>query len=340
MPPPIFPLAPPRTIDYSSNGTSANARFIPEVWSGKMQVKFYRHTVLSDITNNDWEGEIKSHGDRVIIRTAPDIIVLDYKKSLDLQNQIPDAPSIELLIDKGKYFSVILDDVDAVQSDLKLMDEFTNDAAEQMKMKIDGTVLNHPTGTVTGRWSTVVPAANQGDKAGVISQNINLGKVGAPLIPANSAPTGTIVTALSVNPLDIILRAGLVLDEQNVPETGRWIVLPAWMGFMLKTSDLKAAYLTGDDVSPIRNGKIGTVDRFTVYLTNNYEPMNPVDTGHPTAVECLFGTRDAISFASQITNVETLRSERTFGNIVRGLNVFGYGNTKPEAMGIVYVAQA
>jgi hypothetical protein len=44
------------------------------------------------------------------------------------------------------------------------------------------------------------------------------------------------------------------------------------------------------------------------------------------------GTRDAISFASQITDVETLRSTSTFGNIMRGLNVFGYKVVKPEAL--------
>ena len=320
--------------DYSSTG----GRFIPEVWSGKLQVKFYKSTLLSEITNNDWEGEIKGHGDKVVIRMIPDILVSDYQRNMNLTNQIPLANALELLIDKGKYFSVILDDVNAVQSDLKLMDTFTSDAAEQMKIKIDGVVLNHPPGSPTARWSTVVTAFNKGDAAGLVSQKVNLGKTGAPLIPTNNVanPAGSL-SAATCNPLDIVLRAGLVLDEQNAPETGRWIVFPAWMGFMLKTSDLKAVYLTGDSTTPLRTGKIGTIDRFTIYLSNNYDPIT--DGVHASPCECLFGTNDAISFASQITNVETLRSTQTFGNIVRGLNVFGYKDTKPEAMGIAYVAQ-
>lgn len=340
----VFPIAPGTppgysgvSPDYSSDTGVAGARFIPEVWSGKLQVKFYKSTVLSDITNNDWEGEIKGHGDKVVIRKTPDITVNDYKKGLALTLEQPNTDSLELLIDKGKYFAVVLDDVNAVQSDLKLMDNFTNDAAEQMKIKIDAVVLNHPPGSPTARWSTVVHAKNQGDAAGLVTGKINLGKLTAPLIPSNAVAPGSL-SVTTCNPLDIILRAGLVLDEQNVPETGRWIVLPAWMGFMLKTSDLKAVYLTGDTTTPLRNGKIGTVDRFTVYLTNNYEAIT--DGVKVAPAECLFGTRDAISFASQITNVETLRSQQTFGNIVRGLNVFGYGLTKSEAMGIAYVAQS
>jgi hypothetical protein len=337
----VFPNADPPTLqgdgpkgtgDYSSTG----GRFIPEVWSGKLQVKFYKSTVLSEITNNDWEGEIKGHGDKVVIRTIPDITVSDYQRNMNLTNQIPLASALELLIDKGKYFSVILDDVNAVQSDLKLMDTFTNDAAEQMKIKIDSVVLNHPPGSPTLPWSSVVVAGNRGDAAGVVSGKINLGKTGAPLVPANATAAGSLAGA-TCNPVDIILRAGLVLDEQNAPETGRWIVLPAWMGFILKSSDLKLAYLTGDDKSPLRTGKIGNIDRFTVYLTNNYAAIT--DGVKVAPCECLFGCRDAISFASQITNVETLRAQTTFGNIVRGLNVFGYKDTKPEAMGIVYVAQ-
>src|SRR6478736_8171224 len=98
--PPIFPVD--NGPDYSSNGTTANARFIPEVWSGKLQVKFYKSTVLSEITNNDWEGEIKSHGDKVVIRQVPDIAVADYQKGLALVMTQPNAQSLELLIDHGK----------------------------------------------------------------------------------------------------------------------------------------------------------------------------------------------------------------------------------------------
>jgi hypothetical protein len=145
----------------------------------------------------------------------------------------------------------------------------------------------------------------------------------------------------------MILDMGQVLDEQNVPEDGRWVVLPVWMTSLIKRSDLKQAYLTGDSVSPLRNGKIGMIDRFTVYSSNNL--ANTTDLGSDSASggtggaadykawRILAGTKDAISFASQMTNVETLRAQSTFGNIVRGLNVYGYKVTKPEALVSGYV---
>ena len=299
---------------YVSSATtnSYGANFVPEIWSGKLQVKFYKSTVLGEITNNDWEGEIKDQGDKVNIRTIPTITISDYTKGMSLAAQVPVSTPITLTIDYGKYFNVVVDDVDATQADVKLMDMFTNDAAQQMKIGIDSLVL---TQLATGGASTtpLAAAANQGNSAGASSANIPLGV------------TATPITLTKANVLDTILNMGQALDEQNVPEDGRWLVIPAWMGALIKNSDLKQAYLTGDDTSILRNGKMGMIDRFTLYVSNNLYTASSKTT-------ILAGTRDAVSFASQITNVETLRSTTTFGNIMRGLNVFGFKVVKPEAL--------
>lgn len=311
----------------ASTADAYTANFIPEVWSGKLQVKFYKSTVLGEITNNDWEGEIKGQGDKVHIRTIPTITIRSYAKGQNLTSEVPQSTPLELNIDKGKYFAVVLDDVDAVQADVKLMDMFTNDASQQMKIAIDGDVL----GSVYADAAT----ANKGATAGAISGDINLGATGAPR------------QCTSSNVLDMILDMGQCLDEQNVPEDGRWVVIPAWMASMVKRSDLKQAYLTGDSVTPLRNGKIGMIDRFTVYVSNNLAKVTDLGADAATggtaanadsqAWRILAGTRDAISFASQITNVESLRAQSTFGNIMRGLNVYGYKVTKPEALVAGYV---
>lgn len=293
-----YPVASGRT-QYSGN-------FIPEIWSGKLQAKFYKTTVFSEISNNDWEGEIKGQGDKVHIRTIPTITINSYAKGDNLTNQVPTSAPIELLIDQGKYFAVVLDDVDAVQTDVKLMDMFTNDATEQMKIAIDAQILDGV--------KAAAAAANKGATAGVISGNVNLGTDASPR------------AVTKANIIDLILDAGQVLDEQNVPESGRWLVIPSWMAAMIKNSDLKQAYLTGDSVSPLRNGKLGMIDRFQVYVSNNLPKTGDGDS------YLLAGTKDAITFASQMTNVETLRAQSTFGNIVRGLNVFGYSVIKPEAL--------
>lgn len=310
----------------AGSGTEAySGKFIPEIWSGKLQVKFYQTTVLSEITNNDWEGEIKDMGDKVEIRTIPTITINSYSKGQTLSSQVPTNDVIELNIDQGKYFQVVVDDVDDVQSDIKLMDVFTNDASQQMKISVDTDVL--------AGIKNAAAAANKGTAAGALSGSINLG------IATDAAAAGdqrTAVKLTKTNVIDKIIDMGQVLDEQNAPEDGRWLVIPAWAASLIKTSDLKDASITGDSQTPLRNGRLGMIDRFTLYVSNLLPSNTGIDgEGDDTSVKAFVfyaGTRDAVTFASQITKMETLRSQSTFGNIVRGLNVFGYKVIKPEAL--------
>ena len=309
--------------DYYGAGSGTDAytgKFIPEIWSGKLQVKFYQSTVLSEITNNDWEGEIKDQGDKVEIRTVPTITISNYSKGQTLSSQVPTTDLVELLIDKGKYFQTVVDDVDDVQSDLKLMDIFTNDASQQMKIAIDTDVLSSLVGASV--------SANEGATAGAISGDLNLG--------VSTGQSKAAVEVTSTNVIDKVITMGQVLDEQNAPEDGRWLIIPAWLAAKIKTSDLKDASITGDSMTPLRNGRLGMIDRFTLYVSNLLPSQTSITgEGQDSSVKafsCFAGTRDAITFASQITRMETLRSQTTFGNLVRGLNVYGYKVIKPEAL--------
>lgn len=272
---------------------------------------------IKSLRATDDEGEIKGQGDKVKIRTIPTLQINDYSSGQSLVNQRPTSSNIELLIDKGKYWSAVVDDVQEVQADIGLMNMWSGDAAEQMKIAIDTDVL--------GGISPDVASANKGATAGRISANVNLGT------------TGAAVGLTKVNIIDSILDLGLVLDEQNVPETGRWVIMPAWAARLLKASDLKDASLTGDGTSVMRNGRLGMIDRFTLYSSNLLPKVT--DTGN-TTYYIFAGTKDAVSYASQLTKVETLRAESTFGDIMRGLNVYGYKVTKPEAIAALYCYKA
>lgn len=291
--------------------------FIPEIWSTKLIEKYYDATVLSAISNTDYEGEIRNQGDKVIIRTDATLEINDYSIGQSLVNQRPIGGSLELLIDKGMYWSAIIDDVVEKQQDINQMNRWAMDAAEQLKIKLDSRVL--------GSIVPDVAAANKGATAGRLSGNINLGATGSPLAIDKS------------NILETILQAGQVLDEQNVPETGRFIVLPYWATTRLKLSDIKDASLTADGSSPLRNGRVGVIDRFTVYNSN----LLPTYTdGANKTTHFLAGTKAGLTFATQLTKTETLRAESTFGDIMRGLMVYGHKVVKPEALTAIYARPA
>ena len=301
--PPIFPTG------STGNAFQANG-FIPEIWSGKLIEKFYSSTVLSAISNTDYEGEIKNQGDRVKIRTKPTILINDYRADGNLQVQRPEGSNIELYIGNGKYFNTILDDVIDIQSDLNALSIWSDDAAQQLKIQIDMDVLN---GILHK-----AHAKNMGTTAGKISSSINLGATGTPLVTVARSPTTG-----QVEILDVMLRLAQALDEQNIPEEGRWIILPVWAVAQLKFSDLRQAYLTGDSMSPLRNGRVGMIDRFTVY-SSNLLPTGVAGGLAAGEFAIYAGHAHGLTFASQISKVETLRSEFTFGTLLRGLQVYGY----------------
>lgn len=301
--PPIFP------VGSAGNGLSGT-NFIPTIWSGKLVEKFYAATVLSAISNTDYEGEIKNKGDTVRIRTKPTITINDYKADGDLDVQRPQGGSIDLTIDQAKYFNLALDYVMEIQSDLNLMSMWADDASEQFKITVDTAVL-------LGMLNQAAATTNRGTAAGAITGGINLGVTGTPLSLV------AVADGTHVEVLDCILRLGQALDEQNIPETGRWLVLPTWMATLIKKSELRQAYLSGDGVSMLRNGRLGMVDRFTIYSSN----LLPTGTASGLAsgeYAVYAGHSHALTFASQFTKMETIRSERTFSNLLRGLQVYGY----------------
>lgn len=279
-------------------------------------------TANVEISNTSYEGDIKGMGDKVVINNIPSININTYVVGSSLSYEVPAPNIIELLIDKAKYFGVNVSDVLELQSQPRLMDMFTSDAAKQMAISIDKDVL-------LGVFDQG-DAANKGSVAGAISGAYDLG---TDAIPVNLTTS---------NVVNKITELASTLDEQNVPDTDRWLVVTPYVRNLLMSSPLAQAYLTGDNSSILRNGKIGTIDRFTVYVSNllpaaavDQDFTGAADPGTQARTAVLAGHKSAITFASQIAKVESLQNPDDFGTLVRGLNVYGYKVVKPEALALL-----
>lgn len=281
---------------------------------------------------------MKNQGDTIRIRLAPTISISDYTAGMNLNYEVPTPIYQDMQVNKGKYFGVQVNDVLAYQSDMNLMNMFTEDAAKQLKIQIENEVFFNS-------FVTEGPdAANKGASAGAISAAYNLG-----------TDTTPIDQATPENVLKAILRMSTVLDEQNVPEDGRWLVLSPFDRHLLMQSNLAQAYFTGDSSSTIRTGKIGMIDRFTVYVSNLL-PRGAAgkalvaglsDTATGAAVASakarrvmMAGTKAAVSFAMTVNKTEPLRNQTDFGDIVRGLAVYGRKTVKPQALVLAQVGSA
>jgi hypothetical protein len=329
----VYPVNAPFNTNPSYSGS-----FIPTLWSGKLNAKFYQNTMLSEVTNTTWEGELKNQGDTVRIRTAPTINISEYEVGNNLSYEVPTPIYTDMQVNKGLYFGVQVSDVLGYQSDMDLMNMFTEDAAKQLKIKMEDEVFFNS-------FVTEGPAAaNEGGTAGAIAGAYNLGTDTTPIDQSSAA-----------NVLNAILRMSSVLDEQNVPEDGRFLIMTPFDRHLLMQSNIAQAYFTGDQSSIVRTGKIGMLDRFSVYVSNLLPRgaagkalvSGLTDTATGGSVSgakarrtMIAGTKDAVAFAMTVNKTEPLRNQTDFGDIVRGLAIYGRKVVKPEALVVAQVGSA
>lgn len=270
-----------------------NGVFLPEIWSKKLNLKFYAQCFLPQITNSSYEGEIKGQGSSVIIRSRPTIAINDYIVNSDVQYQDIVDEKQDLLINKAKSFSFKIDDIDAVQSDIKIMNELTIDSSYQMKIAIEQDVL-----------TTIYADAPASNKMSTIALS-------------------------KTNVIDWIVDAEVLLEESNTPVTERYLVIPPRIAGLIQKSDLKNVYSTGDTKSIVRqnmsNGRLGEIAGLTLYVSNNLKKIGG-------EWQCIAGHKSAVTFANQIVKVENLRLQSRFGDAIRGLNVYGYKTLIPSAL--------
>lgn len=338
----VYPVS-PGAPDYSTGSAS---QFIPAVYSALLVKKFYPKCIGTQISNTDYEGDIKEQGDTVYIRTRPTIETFRYKKGMVLPVQNPASPYVSLKIDQGEGFSFALDKVDEFQSDIDLMNAWAEDATEQMKQVIDMNILITiaAAGAVAGgQAATTIVGYNAADPGPTMDQftvakgaivngavtgkgtTISLGTSAA----ATSANTGNLITAL-------LSKHQRYMNENNAPKEGRFAVLPFWCEQVL--NDMNAAnnsfglaYATGQNSANVIGGLPPKIAGFQIEFSNNL-PASTQGVTDPTAV--IFGHRYANTFATQITESRIIDNPFSFGKLMQGLQVYGFNIIKPNVMGV------
>jgi len=304
-----------RASGFRNIGASTMS-YIPVVYAAKLITKFYDACVLAAISNTDYQGEIKNMGDSVIIRGVPDMTIRDWQVGGTLTIDQPTATPTTLNIDHAKVWAFIMDKIDQKQTDIKsAAEKWATDASEQMKIAIDTDVLADIYADVN--------AYNKGATAGIKTGNIDLGADG-----------GTSISLTKTNILEKLTDCMQVLDEQSVPETGRFIVLPPWACGLIMKSDLKDASLAGDGTSIMRNGRLGMIAGFEIFKSNLLATSN--DGVAAACHHCLFGVKIATTFASQLVENEVTDNTYGFGKIYKGLQVYGKKVVVPKALGDLY----
>ena len=292
-----------------------NSYFLPSIYSRKVLNFFRKSSVVEAITNTDYAGEISAYGDSVKIIKEPVISVSDYTRNTDTtQTKLTDQ-EITLVVDSAKAFKFIVDDIETNMSHVNFKEVASSSAAYALKDSYDAAVIATMfSGVSSSSPDHVLGADNATDLgAGVYdgTGNIDLGVSG------------------ETDPLDLLARMARLLDEQNVPEEGRWFLAsPDFYEVLSQSSSklLSVDYNAGQ--GSIRNGLVssGKLRGFDMYKSNNIAATSNA------AGKCMAGHMSAVATANTILSTEVIRDPSSFGDIVRGLHVYGAKVLRSEAL--------
>ncbi len=191
---------------------------------------------------------------------------------------------IPVPVDQQDYFAFKVSDIDAAQANVALQSSQAARAAYQLRDKCDKYIL------------------------GLYAQ-------------AGKTITNTAVN--SVNVFEAISDMSLALDEANVPNESKWIVIPPWVKHKLLLAGVKFGVKNGIDG---QNGVDWTKELgFDLYVSNNVALASGASC-------CLGGSKNAIAFADQVTNTRAMDLEDSFDVGVSGLHLFGAKTIKADEL--------
>ena len=289
-----------------------NSFFLPKVYSKQVLNFFRKASVVEAITNTDYAGEIAAYGDSVRIIKEPTITVYQYERGADVTKTALTDQEVTLIVDVANAFKFIVDDIETNMSHVNFRDVATSSAAYALRDAFDAGVL----ATMFAGVSASAPDHIIGADAAVGTAGVNETTASIDLIDV-------------ADPLDVMARMARLLDDQSIPEEGRWFVAsPAFYEALSQSSSklLSVDYNAGQ--GSIRNGLVssGKLRGFNMYKSNNIA-ATATATG-----KCLAGHMSSTATAQTITSTEVIRDPSSFGDIVRGLHVYGAKVLRPEAL--------
>jgi hypothetical protein len=278
-----------------------SGNFLPIIYSQKVQKFFRTASVVEDITNTDYAGEIENFGDTVNIIKEPTITVSSYTRGgqINIQNLADDQ--LQLTVDQANAFAFKVDDIEERQSHINFEALATSSGAYALKDSYDENVI---AAMFSGAGTTV---------------------------GSDGSGTDTGFGTSETDPTDILANSAKRLHAADVPTDNRWFLgTPEFYEQLGQASaKLMDASVTGDGTSTLRNGNVldGQVNGFRLYMTNNFAASSTSNY-----FKVMFGHMSSTATANQIAKTEVVRDPDSFADIVRGLHIFGRKVLRTEAL--------
>ena len=266
--------------------------FIPQVWSQKLSQMLEKNCVMLQCINRNWEGEIKNQGDTVKIITPADVTISTLTSD-NIEYSSLTPTSQDLVIDQKKFFAFKIDDVAQVQANTDIMEAHLANAKKAIEEVQDSYLLGMHTN---------------------VSEENTIGSESSPIALDKSTIYENFVK------LSLALKNSDAIHSGTKP----WVVInPNIESYLLQSPEFISAYKVSDET--LREGAIGRIAGMDVLVSTN---LSDVDGKYYV----LAGTNEAITFASQLAKIESLRDKDSFSDLVRGLYLYGAKTVQPKAL--------
>jgi hypothetical protein len=339
-----------------------NGVWSPVIYSKKAQLAFRKESVVKAITSSDYFGEIRDFGDSVRIIKEPTISVSPYKRGQNIQTQDLIDEDFTLVIDQANYYAFKIDDIEAAMAHVNWEAMATDQAGYRLRDNYDQEVFAYLSGykqvaphqvgsqvrVLADMPGTKAIATADDDEHLAVNKlkkgdfkRITTSSAGDHSIPiAPRLPGVTAYPTDVVSPLDIFNRAATLLDLQNVPQSGRWAVVDPVFLETLRDEDSRLFQAEWGKTGGLRNGKVTDtpIQGFDLYVSRN---LPAVGTGPRTSGTAnqntnygvlLFGVKGAVATAENISKTEKIRSDEFFGDVIRGMHLYGRKLLRPESI--------
>jgi len=203
--------------------------FKPQLWSDMILDNLDKAQVFGNLANRSFEGQIKGMGTSVKINEVGEVTTYPYSGTVNYE-ELNDSDKV-LQIDQSVYAGVTLDDVDATQSNVELM----NKLSQRMAYAISDNIDQYLAGLHTEAGITV-------------------------------GSTSSVKEIDSTVAISTITGIGRQMDEKNAPRAGRVMVLPPWL---VEKLVLAKIIRDTDNSATMTNGYLGNYLGFEMYMSNN-----------------------------------------------------------------------
>lgn len=287
------------------------------IFVAKFLTDYYPAALATQLTTAVVEGTNVRYGQEYVFRKSPKAEWFDLYKNQEMEASELVIDTVSMNIGRARGFLLKVDDLDknSIENFNDYINGWREDAKQKLAEYIDRRLIN--------AMAHGASACNKGNAAGIKFGNYQLGIPGSPL------------TVNKDNIISILMYLSIVLDEQNAPTAGRFVILPPEAKIALMSHPMFMSQCNSGSKPLVLADTVPNIAGFTLYFPATMPSY--ADTSGKIAYPIIAGVKEATYFAMGMQDVKAgLEDVKSWGVYWKGRAVFDWKVVRPEFLAVAY----